>query len=134
VRERLARDAWMKPKAILRERSVRVALCNMLQDPSGLRALCGTVRGRGRRDRNARCTVAKTLMDAPVDLCAMPGGRWVATCGRCMRISALVHASSKQTAWRELEVRGWTAYQHSRGSRRYAVCPNCSDDPKGASD
>ncbi len=68
-------------------------------------------------------------MRAPAGLRAMAGGGWMATCGRCKDVSRLVRAASDHKAWGALKASGWTAYQHSRGSRRYAVCPTCSNAP-----
>jgi hypothetical protein len=61
----------------------------------------------------------------------MPGGHWEAVCGRCLKVSPSVLAASDDAAWPELEGLGWSAYQHSPGSRRYAVCPKCSKESPG---
>jgi hypothetical protein len=57
---------------------------------------------------------------------AMTDSRWTATCGRCLRNSAAVKATSPENAWRDLKAIGWTYHVSQFGGRGYALCKTCT--------
>ena len=57
------------------------------------------------------------------DLHPVTGGRFEATCGKCLRPSLRVAAVDAAHAWEELQRIGWTPY------KSYVLCPACTKDP-----
>lgn len=64
------------------------------------------------------------------DLQTLTNGTVEAVCGRCLGRSPSITAVDAATAWDRCVALGWSLYQHRPGSRRYAVCPECSAHPE----
>lgn len=60
------------------------------------------------------------------DMHAMTESRWEATCGRCLRHSAPVKATTSENAWHDLKAIGWTYHVSQYGGRGYALCTTCT--------
>jgi hypothetical protein len=71
------------------------------------------------------------IVGIPVDMHALNETRWEAHCGRCLRTSVPVPATSREKAWEEVERIGWTMYRWVQHLPGYAVCPGCSKERWG---
>jgi hypothetical protein len=69
-----------------------------------------------------------------ISLHQIDGGAWQATCGRCLARSAPIIVSSKDVAWTELTIQGWSVYKFQPHATGYAICPECSGKPWSADD
>jgi hypothetical protein len=60
---------------------------------------------------------------------ALTESRWEATCGKCLRHSVPVPATSPENAWATLKALGWSYYVSKYGGRGYALCKTCTQSP-----
>jgi hypothetical protein len=94
------------------------------------------VLGEGREvptDAFARLPLAANAQVAVVtrlpDLHSVAGGRFEATCGKCL-LSDLVPAGDAAEAWGQLLGLGWSLYTSEvMAGRTYAICPSCTTNP-----
>jgi hypothetical protein len=64
-----------------------------------------------------------------LDLHPITGGRFEATCGKCLRRSAALSSGDPEIALAELLALGWSMYQAKTGRRAYPLCVACTKDP-----
>jgi hypothetical protein len=68
------------------------------------------------------------------DLHRLTGGRFEATCGKCLR-SDFVPAVDADDAWAEMLRLGWSLYiSEVMAGRTYALCPSCTAHPRSIED
>jgi hypothetical protein len=65
---------------------------------------------------------------------AVGHGRYEGQCGRCMRKSLPVAASTAPAAWAELKRGGWELYRSPFGGPGSALCPRCCKEIQRQSD
>jgi hypothetical protein len=59
------------------------------------------------------------------------GGRWEATCGKCLKTSIPVLAVDAAHAWVDLQALGWIHYVSDYGGSGYCICKSCAQAPAG---
>lgn len=65
---------------------------------------------------------------------AVTGGRYEATCGRCLKNSIAIPATSPANAWTDLVRLGWSHCFPEGNRTGYALCPTCTKEPFSVED
>jgi hypothetical protein len=72
-------------------------------------------------------TAAAAAPVLSISLHQIADGGWEATCARCLSRSGPVLVPSREIAWGELAIQGWTVFRWLPRAAGYAVCPTCSE-------